>query len=52
MVRGSTVLLGLGVLLWLLLCVSVSAPYHGLQACASFRFPECPSGMEEFEGII
>ena len=37
MVRGSTVLLGLGVLLWLLLRAPVSAPHHGLQAYAPFQ---------------
>ena len=37
MVRGSTVLLGLGVLLWLLLRAPISAPHHGIQASAPFR---------------
>jgi len=49
MVRGSTVLLGLGVLLWLLLRAPVSAPHHGLQAYAPFqvlaRHLQEPSGL-------
>ena len=37
MVRGSTVLLGLGVLLWLFLRAPIPAPHHGLQAYAPFQ---------------
>ena len=37
MVRGSTVLLGLGVLLWLVLRAPISAPHHGFQAYAHFQ---------------
>ena len=49
MVRGSTVLLGLGVLLWLLFRPPISAPHHGIQAYAPFqilaRHLQEPSGL-------